>query len=134
MKGLDRLASILPPDTAVDDDDGLGPAEPRPDAVGQIVQRVARLGEDDQLAAVAVAIGHQRVVEDIVELGPLGVGARPAQHRCLGFESAQRRNLCLQLGNGARGRRPIENGFLGRLGLVARCVLDLRLVRVRPGR
>ena len=48
-RGLSRLAG----EAAVDLDHGLGAAEPGADPVGEVSERVARLGEDDQLAAVA---------------------------------------------------------------------------------
>ena len=41
-----HLAALLAPDTAVDGDHGLGPAEQAADPFGQVVQGVAVLGED----------------------------------------------------------------------------------------
>ena len=62
-EGLDRLAAILATDATMDFDDSLMAAEPGADFVGEIGERVARLGEDDQLAPIAGGIGHQRVIE-----------------------------------------------------------------------
>ncbi len=46
-----RLQPLLAAHAAVDDDHGLWPAEQRGDALLEVVQRVAVLGEDDQLLA-----------------------------------------------------------------------------------
>ena len=51
-------------------------AEPSADLVDQVMERVLRLGEDDQLATIAVGIDHEVIVEDTIELRPLGVEAR----------------------------------------------------------
>ena len=58
---------------------------PGPDFVEQVVQRVLGLSEDDELAAVAVLVDHQIVIENSVELRPLGVlaGAQDFQRHML---------------------------------------------------
>ncbi len=53
QEGVDGVAARLAGEAAVDLDDGLGAAEAGADLVGEVGERVARLGEDDQLAAVA---------------------------------------------------------------------------------
>ena len=49
LERLLRLQPLLAPHAAVDHDDGLCAAEQRRDAVLEVVQRVAVLGEDDEL-------------------------------------------------------------------------------------
>ena len=73
---LRDLAAFLAPDPAVDGDHGVGAAEQVADAFGQVLQGVPVLGEDDDLADVAVRVADQRVVgEQVAQLGPLLVGA-----------------------------------------------------------
>ena len=70
------LAPFLAADAAVNDDDRLGPSEECPDALGQIVQRVAMLGEDDELAPMPVGVEHLRVVlQEPGQLIPLAIGS-----------------------------------------------------------
>ena len=49
------LAAFLAPDPAVDGDDGVVAAEQVADPLGQVLQGVAVLGEDDDLAWLPVA-------------------------------------------------------------------------------
>ena len=102
------------------------------DLVGEVGERVARLGEHDQLAPVARGIGHQRLVEDALQLAPLGVGARAAEHLGLSFELGQRRDLDLELGDGLRGGGAVDQLLLDRLdlvlGLVVQVLEELRAV------
>jgi len=56
------LSAFLPAHGAVNGDHRFRPADQHSDAVLEIVQRVAVLGEDDQLAAVAVGVEHLRLV------------------------------------------------------------------------
>ena len=53
-----RFAAHLTPHAAVDLDDRLASSQQRADAVGQVVERVAMLGEDDQLPALAGLVEH----------------------------------------------------------------------------
>ena len=131
-EGLDGLAPILSPDPAVDDGDGFGAPEPRADPLGEVVQGVAGLGEDEELSAVPFAVGHERVVENAVELGPLGVGARAPERRGLGLEHLEGRDLGLELRDRAGRRRLVEDGFLGRLGFLSGRVVELGLVLLGP--
>ena len=89
QEGADRGLARLAGDAAVDLDHGLGAAEAGADLVGEVGERVARLGEDDQLAAVAGGIGHQRLVEDALQLAPFGVGARAAERLGLLLEAVE---------------------------------------------
>ena len=72
---FDGPAPILPSDTSMDDDHCLGPTEAGPDLSGEVLQCVAGLGEDDELAPIAAGIGHQGVIENACELEPLRVRA-----------------------------------------------------------
>ena len=54
-ESLYGLAPLLPSDTAVNDDDGFRAPEPGPDPIGEVVEGVAWLGEDDELASVPLA-------------------------------------------------------------------------------
>ena len=67
------LATFFTGYAAMDYIDSFRLAEAGPYLVDEIMQRVLRFGEDDQLAPVAIGIDHQVIVEDAVELGPLGV-------------------------------------------------------------
>ena len=76
------LAALVAVDAAVDGDDGVAIAEQPADLLLQVVQRVAVLGEDDDLALAARGIAHLRVVlQELREFVPLAVLAgvrRPA--------------------------------------------------------
>ena len=72
-EALDHLAALFAGHAAVDDFHGLRTANARANLLQQVVQRVLGLGKDDQLAAVAVLVDRQVVIEDAVELLPFGV-------------------------------------------------------------
>ncbi len=57
-EGYDCLTAFIASETAVDHDDLLVLAAQRPDLLGQVEERILRLGEDDQLPAVTVFVGH----------------------------------------------------------------------------
>ena len=62
---FERLLSfgaLLAAHSAVNGDERLGSAEKRAEPLGQVVQRVAVLGEDDHLSPVAMRIKHLGVV------------------------------------------------------------------------
>ena len=69
--------------SAMDSHDCLGPAKERADSRGQVVERVAVLGEDDELASLAapVDVSEIAVFEDRPQLGPLAIGRRRAHAR-----------------------------------------------------
>ena len=73
---LDDLAPLFPRHAAMDHIDRIRIAEPSADLVDQVMERVLRLGEDDQLATIAVGIDHEVIVENTIELRPFGVEAR----------------------------------------------------------
>lgn len=56
---LGDRAAFFAADTAVDGLDGARPADQGSDPCGEVVQGVAVLGEDDELARPAVGIGRQ---------------------------------------------------------------------------
>ena len=60
----------------MDLDDGFVAAKAIANPPPQIGQSVLELAKDNELASVAVLVGHERVVKDRVELVPLGVLAR----------------------------------------------------------
>ena len=70
------LAAILSPDAAVNGDDRFVPADHHAGLVDQVVQGVAVLSEDDDLAWVACLVDGERLIrEDGAQLGPLAVRA-----------------------------------------------------------
>ena len=78
--------------------------------VDEVVERVAVLGEDDQLASAAVGSNISGASSSrLDELRPLAVAARNARTR-VGerFEPRERRDLDLQLGDRARGGRLVD--------------------------
>ena len=121
-----HLAAFLAPDPAVDGDDGLGAAEQVADAFGQVVQGVPVLGEDDDLADVAVGVLDQLVVgEQVAQLGPLPVGAGVADPPGQLLQVLQEADLLVQLGDRAgRGRGVGDLGF-DLLGLAAGQVIEV---------
>ena len=74
-KGMHHLAAFVPWYTAMDLHHRFFPAEAVADLAGQVGERVLELGEQHQLSPAAVLIHHQRVIEDPVQLHPLGIGA-----------------------------------------------------------
>ena len=76
------------------------------------------LGEDNQFAAVAVGADHQRVVEDPVQLRPLGVPARMQHTERLSLESLERLDLQTKLFDGFRHCRAGHNQVLKIVDLV----------------
>ena len=68
----------------------------------QIMERVLGLGEDNQLASVAVGVDHQRVVEDPIQLCPLRIPARTQHTKRLFLKSLERIDLKAKLFDGFR--------------------------------
>ena len=86
----------------MDDRHRIGIAQTRLNLVPQVMERVLGFGEDNQFAAVAVGIHHQRVVEYPVELRPLGVAARTQHAERLRFQGLERIDLQAKLFDGLR--------------------------------
>ena len=111
-EGVNDPAALLAGHRAVDLYHGLVPAEPVADAATQVGERVLELAEDDELPPVAVVVDHQRVVEDGVELVPLGVLARAHHGAGQVLEPLEPVDLDLQLLDGGR-----RGGVVDQLGL-----------------
>ena len=97
-------AALLPPDAAVDREDGLRRRE-HTDPPAQVLEGVAVLGEHDELLRPPRVREHL-VLDHGAELGPLDVAARRAEPpRQLG-QLVERRQLGVELGDrpGAGGR------------------------------
>ena len=121
-----RLAALLAADAAVDGDHGLRPAEHDADLVDQVVERVAVLGEDDELAAVAVHVEHLAVVlQQARELLPLLVAAGDAHLVGELLQAGQRDDLVLQLLDGLRRRGLVDDLLLELLELLVGQVVEL---------
>ena len=125
QEGVDGGAARLAGEPAVDLDHGFGAAEAGADLVGEVGERVARLGEDDELAAVAGGIGHQWLVEDALQLAPFGVGARAAERLGLLLEATERSDLKLELRDRLGGRGAVDQSLLDRLDLVLRLLVEV---------
>ena len=86
----------------------------------QIVQRVAMLGEDDQLALAAAGIAHSRVVlQDAGQLIPFPILSGGDHSAGLLFERFKDVDLLLQLGAGAGGGGLVDQGFFELLLLLS---------------
>ena len=115
---------------AVDLNHGLRPAQQAGDLAGQVVQRVAVFGEDDDLAAVAVRIEHQlTVLQDLRQLAPLLVVAAVVQRAGFGFQRTQGEQLGLHLREGVGGAGLLHR-LVGDVLEVLRGQLVLGLVQV----
>ena len=146
LERLLRLHALLAAHAAVDHDHGLLAAEQRGDAVLKIVQRVAVLGEDDELLVRrghgrrdrAGAVGRSRfghavgdggggedLAQQACQFAPLGVLAAAADAERERFQAFQRLDLSLQLGDGARRGGLIEDLLLGGLDLVVRRIFQI---------
>ena len=78
----------------------------------QVVQRVAVLGEDDDLALTAGGVVHLRVVlEDLREFVPLAVLAGGDDGLGLLFEALQDDDFGFQLGDGLGSGRLVDEGL-----------------------
>ena len=125
-EGFLRLATVFAADGAVDGHHGFGTAEQRPNPFGQIIQGVAVLGEDGELAAVPMRVEHLGIVlQQARQLVPLAVSARLADFEGDLFQVAEQLDLGFEFGDGARGGRLVHNLLLGRLQLDIGSVLDL---------
>ena len=151
-----HLQSVFAADAAVNDDHGLLAPEQRGDAAHQVVERVAVLGEDDELLvrrrrgaldlaraircvrfshAVGDRAGGEDFAEEACQLTPLGVGAAAANTEGECLQALQRLDLGPQLGDAASRRCLVENFFLGGFDLVVRRVFEvLDILGIEHGR
>src|SRR5208337_1747247 len=112
------LAPILAADAAMNDDDCLGPSNECSYAFGKIVQGVAMLGEDDELAPMPVGVEHRRVVlQEPGQLIPLAIGSGLPYTQSDALQVLELGDFKPQLCDGAGGRRQIDDPFFGRLNL-----------------
>ena len=127
VNALLRLAALLAAHPAVDRDHRLGAAQAASDPLFEIVQRVAVLGEDDELAAMAV--GRRTSLRGLAEIDESSshFGRCRSCGRCSASASRrlQRLDLGLQFGDGPRGRRLIDDLLLGLLDLVVGRVVEV---------
>ena len=130
---LGDLAALGAAHAAVDRLDGLGPAEQRADPAHEVVQRVAVLGEDDELAPPVRSVardGERVVLEDRAQLRPLAVGVRCAHSRGGLDEVAQIEELGVELLDGARRGRRVDELILDVLELLGGELVVVELVEV----
>ena len=121
MRGATRLAG----DAAMDDHDAVR-ANRRRDFLLEIFERVAGLGENDDLAPQARdGVADDRIVEDRNQLTPLRILARLLQTERLVLQHLQVLDFGPQLVEVERGRRLVEDLLLGGLGFLARRFVDL---------
>src|SRR3990172_3146711 len=103
-EGVLRLATVLPAHPAVDRDNCLVSSEEGSDALGQVIERVPVLGEDDQLPSRSPRIEHLLLLlQELRELVPLAIRPRSPDLRCKSLEFAQTLDLELELGDRPRG-------------------------------
>ena len=110
----DRLnaAALIAVGAAVDGDDGVGIAQHSGNLLVEVIQCVAVLGEDDELALAAIGIAHVGVVlQDAGEFVPFAVLPRGDDSFGLMFESLEDDDFLLQLGDGAGGGGLIDQGL-----------------------
>jgi hypothetical protein len=133
-----HLAALFALDAAVDHDHGLFAADQAANLDGQVVQRVAVLGEDDQLALTAVGVVHLGRVCSSGELVPLAVLAGVDDLPGLLFQPFEDDDLGLELLNGLGGGGLVDTGFLEVLVVLGDSrrrfpdVVGLAIDRLRP--
>lgn len=100
------------------------------DACGQIFERVAGFGKDNDLAPDIVGgIMHHRVFEDMVEFPPFGVLARMAKFVRHSREPVEFGNFRFEFGDGLSGSGPVQQLFLVRLDFFAGGLFEIVVVK-----
>ena len=99
-EGVHHLAPPVPGHTAMDLHHRFLPTEAVADLAGQVGEGVLELGEQHQLSPAAVLIHHQRVIEDPVQLHPLGIGAGIHHPLAEHLQLLEHLDLVLQLRQG----------------------------------
>ena len=69
----DDFAAVFAKHPAMDEINGFGPSKASSYLVNEIQKRVFGLGKDNQLSTNAIAVNHQVIIENAVELAPFGV-------------------------------------------------------------
>src|SRR5262249_331802 len=139
QKGLLSLAALFPAHPTVDDGDRLGPPHQPSDLALQVVKCVAVFGEEHELLAWgghrlrnrSSTVGRVRfanairepswredLAEELRELEPFRVLAAATNLRSESLQARERLDLELELRDGVRGGRLVEDLLLGRLHLV----------------
>ena len=110
----DRLnaAALIAMRAAVDGDDGVGIAQHPGDLLVKIVQCVAMLGENNELAQTPAGVAHIRIVlQDAGEFVPFAILPRGDDGFGLVFESLEDDDFLLQLGDRTGGCGLIDQSF-----------------------
>ncbi len=104
------LSPFVSPDSAVDRDDRVRPADQAAYAVDEVVEGVAVLGEDHQLSAMPMRVEHFPLVEEEgPQFVPLPIVSAVANAAGLLLEALQDLDLGFQLGDRASRRGLIED-------------------------
>ena len=132
---LGDLPALRAAHAAVDRLHRLRPAEQRPDPAREVVERVAVLGEHDQLAPLlAGSIRGERVVlEDRPQLRPLAIGLRRPDARSGLDQIAQFQQLGLELLDRPRRGRRVDQLLLDLLELLGRELVIVELLEIADG-
>ena len=130
----------------MDDHHGLLATEQRGDALLQIIQRIAMLGEDDQLLMrggcgrryragtirsdglgdlVRDRRGREDGSEQARQFAPLGIGSAATNRLGVAFQALQGFDLDAQLSDGACGGRLVEDLLLSDFDFVVGCFLKV---------
>ena len=113
LKQRFHAAALIAEHAAVDGDHQTVAAKERANFGGEVVERVAVFGKDNELFAAAVRRAQQGVVlQKGGKFVPLAILPAPAHGVGHGFKAAQRSDLRLQFGNGGGGRCLVGHGLL----------------------
>ena len=116
-----HLAPLFALHPAVDHDHGFLAADQAPDLVGQVVQRVAVLGKDDQLTLAPHGVLHLGcVLQQARQLVPLAVLARVHDLAGLLFQGFEDDDFGLEFLDGLCGRGLVNDGLFEVLVVVGR--------------
>ena len=121
------LAPFLAAHAAVNDDDGLRSPDQRPNLLGEIIQRVAMLGEDDELAAMARRRRTSRCCSARSRESSSHLRSVPdwRTRSAVRSKSCQLSDLGPQFGDGPGGGCLIDDPLLGLLNLRIRGVVEV---------
>ena len=147
LEGFLCLHALRAAQATVNHDDGLSTAEQRGDAVLQVVQRVAVLGEEHEFLPgrwggsrhATGPIGgrlfcdmirnycrREDFPDQLSQFAPLLIFTAAADCKGQRLQVLELRDLCLQFLNVARGCSLVENLFLSSLNLVVWCFFEIR--------
>ena len=130
VEGGNRGPSPIARHASVDDRDAFRLPGSVTNAPREVLERVARLGEDDDLPAdVPPRVVHHGLGENAVELAPLGVLSRAPERLRHQLEPPELGDLRFELGDRLRGGRPVEEPLLMGLQLLAGGLFEVVLVK-----